>query len=457
MLTIDNVNILSNIKLLQLIQRYLDFQKENGYPLSENIIIENLGGVIEFSLLPTVSVDPSTPITDQFQADLDGELDTFDEFIDQIIDDLTDDEDGIYVNKKLSRVSDYAVPILDHHTRGLFKCEHYSERLNTFHTGSLTEKNSKYYLSVYNNAIGTANSYHQFDITYGHISGSGSSYVQTQQDLYPSKTMYRKYLVDCFGTNSGKIPFKNGKNGDYFYAIQIDRELFNDRLDAGNFELSLSPLSSSSDQLVNTGSNFYSNPSSSTIFTLIDESGDTKEYVTEREGISEYYYITSGSFRDGVYGEPEDDAWGIVFPKKGLIILDGVVMDHSCSFNTVTASIDGDNIRKLFVSISGSSSPNAVRTTTGSFFARSVDDRYYETYFCRSNYYEFNYSNNPTYVTGSNGEIKNLGFRREPNTYITTIGLYNRRGDLLAIGKLRNPVLKNEGSEYIFQVRVRLN
>jgi len=269
--------------------------------------------------------------------------------------------------------------------------------------------------------------------------------------------MYRKYLVDCFGTNSGKIPFKNGKNGDYFYAIQIDRELFNDRLDAGNFELSLSPLSSSSDQLVNTGSGFYSNPSSSTIFTLIDESGDTKEYVTEREGISEYYYITSGSLRDGVYGEPEDDAWGIVFPKKGLIILDGVVMDQSCSFNTVTASIDGDNIRKMFVSISGSSSPNAVRTTTGSFFARSVDDRYYETYFCRSNYYEFNYSNNPTYVTGSNGEIKNLGFRREPNTYITTIGLYNRRGDLLAIGKLRNPVLKNEGSEYIFQVRVRLN
>lgn len=458
MITINTVNILPNIKLLQLLQRYLDFQKDNGYPPSEAIVITNNSGVIEFSIdkskLPR---KPSTvtPIDDTFQAEIQGDLDTFDEFIDQIIDDLTEDEDQIYTFKKLSRISDYSAPILDYNTKGLFKCD--GEKLTTFFTGSSTPKNKKYYLPVYNKEYGAADSYHQFDIAYCHISGSGSVYIQDEENLLPAKTMYRKHLVECFGRNTGKFTFKNNKNGDYFYVIQIDQDLFKDRLDPGNFELCLSPLSGSSNQLYNTGSNFSFDQSSSIFYTLVDDSSDTSEAVTNMEGIQDYYYITSGSLLDGVYGNSEDDAWGVVFPKMGLIVLDGVVLDQSCSFNTVTASIEGDNIYKLFLSISGSSTINAVRTNTGSFFARSTEEHLSETYFCRANYYEFNHSNNYTYTTGDTNEIKNLMFRKEPNSYITSIGLYNRNKELIAVGKLPKPVLKNEGTEYIFQVRVRLN
>lgn len=458
MIRIDNTNIVPNIKLLELLQRYLDFQKSNNYPPSDAIIITNNGGVIEFSLdLTKIPTTPTvtSPIGDTFDAEIQDELDTFDEFIDQIIDDLTEDEDSIYTLKKLSRVSDYSTPILDYKTEGLFKCE--GEKLSSFHTGSNTDKNKKYYLSVYNNKFGSAESYRQFDISYCHISGSGSQYVENEQDLLPAKTMYRKYLIECFGRNYGKFSFKNDKNGHYFYTIQLDRDLFKDRLDPGNFQLALSPLLSNPNQLLNTGSGFSSNQSSNVIYTLVDDSLDTLEAVTNTEGIQDYYYITSGSLRDGIYGNPEDDAWGVVFPKMGLIVLDGVVLDQSCSFNTVTASIDGDNIRKLFISISGSAYPNGARTFTSSFFARSTEEYLTETYFCRANYYEFNYSNNYTYTTGSNGEVKNLMFKREPNTYITTIGLYNRNKELVAVGKLPKPVLKNEGTEYIFQVRLRLN
>lgn len=458
MITINGANILPNIKLLQLLQRYLDFQKSNGYPPSDAIIVLNNGGVIEFSIDQTKLPPPNvttTPIDDTFEAEIQDELDTFDEFIEQIIDDLTEDADDIYSFKRLSRVSDYSAPILDYKTQGLFKCA--GEKLVTFHTGSATDKQKKYYLSVYNNVYGTPDSYHQFDIAFCHVSGSGSSYVQGEVDLLPSKTMFRKYLVECFGRNTGKFTFKNNKNGNYFYAIQFDQELFKDRLDPGNFELSLSPLSSNPNQLINTGSGFSLNQSSNVIYTLVDDSLDTSEAVTNTEGIQDYYYITSGSLRDGIYGNPEDDAWGVVFPKMGLVILDGVVLDQSCSFNTVTASIDGDNIRKLFVSISGSCVPNASRTTTGSFFARSTEEHLSETYFCRANYYEFNYSNNYTYLTGSNGEVRNLMFRREPHTYITSIGLYNRKKELIAVAKLPKPLLKNEGTEYIFQVRLRMN
>lgn len=453
-------NLLVNQKTMLLLKRYLIFQKENGYPPSDAIIIEvSPYGEVVFRLdstkITTTTTVTQTPQPQQQDPDVTVELDTFDEFIDQIIEDLSEDDNQIYSFKKISRVSDYSLPIIKHKTRGLFQCV--GEKLSSYHTGSVTTKNSKYYLPVLNKPEGTENSFHQFDISYGHINGLGSSYIQGEIDLLPAKTMYKKYLLECFGKQYSKFPFKNGKNGDYFYVLHFNRDTYKDSLDAGNFELALVPLSSSINQLVNTGSNFYPHPSSSVVYTLIDESGDTKESIVINEEIQEYYYVTSGSLRDGVYGEPNDDAWGIVFPKMGLIILDGVVLDQSCSFNTVTASIDGDNIRKMFASLSGSTMQNSLRTVTSSFFGRAGETSLVETYFCRANFHEFNHSSNYTYTTGSDGELKYTYFKKNPHSYITTIGLYNRKKELLAVGKLRKPVLKHSGREYIFQVKVKLN
>lgn len=382
-------------------------------------------------------------------------LDEFDSYIDELIDDLTFDDNNVYVFKKVSKVADYSLPIVKYKTKGLFKCS--GEKISTFYTGSISQKNKKYFTSVFNEKEGTDNSYHQFDISYCHISGSGSSHIQGEVDLYPAKTMYRKYMLECFGNTNGKFPFKNGVNGDYFYTIQLDRDAYKEKLDSGNFELSLVPLSSSTNQLINTGSNFYPHPTSPVIYTLIDESRDTKQEIVTNEGIQEFYYITSGSLRDGIYNESNDNAWGVVFPKMGLIILDGVVLDQSCSFNTVTASIDGDNSMKLFTSISGAASPTGVRTQTGSFFARSFETFLTETYFCRADFNEFNTSTNYTYTTGSDGFLKYDYFAKEPQSFITTVGLYNKQKELLAVGKLRNPIRKNDGKVCIFEVVVRLN
>ena len=140
-------------------------------------------------------------------------------------------------------------------------------------------------------------------MTYCHISGSGSSYIEGELDYYPAKTMYRKYMLECFGNTEGKFPFKNGKNGEYFYAIQLDRNQYKEKLDTGNFELALCELSASGTLM---------HPTSTRFFTLIDESLDSKQQIVTNEGIQEFYYVTSGSLRGGVYNESSDDAWGIV-------------------------------------------------------------------------------------------------------------------------------------------------
>ena len=394
-------------------------------------------------ILPRVVQDPPPVVV--LQDNIDRDFDSFDDFIDEIIEDLETDDNNVYVFKKVSKIADYDLPTVRYKTKGLFKCT--GEKLSTYYTSSLTEKQSKYYLSVFNERPETTDSYHQFDVTYCHISGSGSSYVEGEIDFYPAKTMYRKYMLECFGHTTGKFPFKNGKNGDYFYVIQLDRTQYKEKLDAGNFEIALCQLSSSGNETHGT---------SNKLFTLIDESKDSKQEIVTNEGIQEYYYVTSGSLRDGVYNESEDDAWGIVFPKMGLIVLDGVVLDQSCSFNTVTSSIDGQNSRRLFLAISGAAVPNLYRPSS-SFFARSFETFLTETYFCRAEPTEFNMSTNYTYVSGSIGALKYDYFKNRPSSYITTIGLYNRKKELLAVGKLRNPVLKTEGKICTFEVVVRLN
>jgi len=386
-------------------------------------------------------------------------VESFDELIDNLISELTEDENKTYTFKKFSIVKDKSAVIKKNRTVSIWKCD--DDALNTFFTASNGSTKDKYYLSIYNGIPNIEGSYHQFDISTGHVSGSGSSLIgDGNTNLLPSKIMYRKYLMECVGgtvDSSPRFPFKNNVTSEYVYIIQIDRDILKDRLDVGNFELFLAPLSGSSNQLINTGSNVQINKTSTTLFSLIDDSNDSKQLVTDDRDINDFYYVVSGSKRDGVYDDESANAWGLVYPKLGVIILDGRVLDQSCSFNTVTASIDGDNISKLFLSLSGSASTTITRNYSGSFFARSNEKVLTQTYFCRVGTDEYNYSSNPTYASGSKNEFRYAYFQDNPNSYITSIGLYNPSNELIAIGKLRRPIRKNSNTSYIFEVKLKLN
>lgn len=424
---IDSLKINKNV--LDLLEAYVSFQLDNDFPPADKIIVVNQTN--PDSIVPQIS----------------------------FINDGWSVSSPSFNYKKLDLQTDYRTPLIKYKSKGFFGCVN-EEKMEKFYTGSTTQNHSKYYQTIYSNQT-TSSKYHEFDLTYAHISGSGSSYTSvignTTTEYLPAKTMFRKYMMECFENNLGKFQFKNNVNGDYFYVIHFDRNSLKDRLDPGNFQITLSPIVSNSNQLYNTGSNFYFNTSSDQIFTLIDDSLDGNDKTTYTEDIKDYYYLVSGSLQDGINDSTDANAWGVVFPKKGFIVLDGVVLDQSCSFNTVTASIQGDNIKKLFYSISGSTCPNDSRSHYGSWFARSSEYTLVETYFCRVKSEEMCYSSNPTFVSGSNKELKYYSFRDNPNVAITTIGLYNDKRELLAIGKLKKPLIKDNNEEVIFQVRVRTN
>ena len=74
-------------------------------------------------------------------------------------------------------------------------------------------------------------------------------------------------------------------------------------------------------------------------------------------------------------------------------------------------------------------------------------------YFCRANSNEFNYSSNPTYLTSSKIRVKETR-SDEPISYITTVGLYSADNQLLAVGKLSEPLRKDPTVEYTLRARL---
>ena len=65
----------------------------------------------------------------------------------------------------------------------------------------------------------------------------------------------------------------------------------------------------------------------------------------------------------------------------------------------------------------------------------------YETqYKCTARENEFTFTLNPTSLSGSNGDVYSFMTGSFFDPYVTTIGLYNENQDLLAIGKLSQPL-----------------
>ena len=74
--------------------------------------------------------------------------------------------------------------------------------------------------------------------------------------------------------------------------------------------------------------------------------------------------------------------------------------------------------------------------------------------FVRARNAEFNYSQNPTFIDQTTGGVRFTDFITAPQTFITTVGLYNDNGDLLAVAKLSKPLKKDFTKEALIRVKL---
>lgn len=68
--------------------------------------------------------------------------------------------------------------------------------------------------------------------------------------------------------------------------------------------------------------------------------------------------------------------------------------------------------------------------------------------------YEYNFTQNPTALTGSDNKLKNIVTGSEFTPYITTVGLYNDAQELIAVGKLGQPLPKPANTELTIKVKL---
>ncbi len=329
--------------------------------------------------------------------------------------------------------------------------------LLTYYTSSLQNANQKrYYYEVYNSASGECGSEPQFSVVWGHKQGSGSADEGGQINDTPSRAIYGQYKQLCLDPDQQRFVI-GGEATDSIYAINVCRARMRESLDEGNIELNLQRLSGSQwlqggyAQNAWTGSNVKVYPSQA-VLRLIDDSRVSTATVTSA---GEVYNIVSGTLEDGIYNPSAPNYYGLMYKRLGIIVLDGNKLDASASFLTVTGSeVPGDNAYKLFLSLSGS----ALYTDTSGdylgFQGRSAEKVKSTHYFVRVKNQDYNFSNNPTFVTGSEGDLAQPTMIGDPRVYITTVGLYNDNKDLLAVAKMSRPIQKSFTTEALIKVRV---
>jgi len=89
---------------------------------------------------------------------------------------------------------------------------------------------------------------------------------------------------------------------------------------------------------------------------------------------------------------------------------------------------------------------------SGPFTLRTQDATPTIQVFIRARNNEYNYSMNPSFISGSTGDLWFKQFDYHPQTYITSIGLYNDDGVLMATAKLPKPFKKTFETELLTSV-----
>ena len=312
-------------------------------------------------------------------------------------------------------------------------------------TSSYQSSNQKrYYYEVYNSASVDANAEPQFSVAYGDTKGSGSDRGTGNIDDLPTRSIYGQYRQLLLDAGTNLFTFSNGETSEYVYIININRARFKDKVDTDNWQLSIGKLNSTTTSAsITTGND---------VFTLIDDSGASTIEYTQQGG--RVYNIRSGSIANGI-NTSDTTPWGLFYPDNGIIVLNGKALDASASFGTKrtpsTASINQNNAFRVFTSISGAI---AFNTSSFAFQGRTSEVVSSLYYYVRLYNGEYNYSTNPTFLTGSTSGVKYQSMFIDPSVYVTSIGLYDDNQELLAVAKLSKPIQKTFEKEIVVKVKI---
>ena len=306
----------------------------------------------------------------------------------------------------------------------------------------------------------------QFAVAYGHKDNSGSMLLKDNDNsLIASKATYAQYksmLLEPTDT-SFTVARSDGSTANIndIYVINLSRARFREKIDPGNWSMALS------------GSNGR--------FKFIDNSG--KKFSDDKGLTGRVFQVVEGELNIGTqnaattistYDTVSGQGYGLFYPDRGIIVLNPVAIGNKIgnvwneAFQTVGHLAPGGAGSGTYPT-STILYPNNVSSTAAEqyyhkrlyyaiklgkdFEMRRTENISTQHFFVRATNREFNYSNNPTFVN-ADGTFTEVTFNTDPQTFITSIGLYNDANEVIAIAKTSQPVPKGFDKEVLIKVKL---
>ena len=324
----------------------------------------------------------------------------------------------------------------------------------TIISGTYSDLNIKNYShgmfqSVYDYPYLSSSANHIFDITVGYsstsgLSGSGGTHVQRGDkiDIYNEMA---QVMAGYSSTGNINTFDHSGSFGSNAVTTMRDVIVFNFarlltkdqiQISAGGFQMSLGVGAA------------YATPYSDNL--LIQDNNGTNSFSNSPAGRFNTLFATNA-------GVVANEACGLIFYDAGVAVVTSSVFNkpfNGASDCVMSAQFTPNkDMDEMLVTGSISGSCDAIRRRVQNISFNNTTELNSTIYFCRSSFNEFNYSSNPTYITGSKLRVKNVA-TDDPVSYITTVGLYSPDNELLAVGKVSEPLKKTPSNEYTLRVRL---
>lgn len=295
----------------------------------------------------------------------------------------------------------------------------------------------KTYLNAYNIASDLSGSEVQYSLAYGHISGSGSALFNgAVNEKSPTRDVYGQYRNIIYGDENSVFNFggTGGQSRD-IYVISVSRSRFKEAINPGSWNLVVS--------------------SSTFNMTLTDNSKDSS--IVSFVGGNRVYYVVSGSSGKSYTTssvQTNSGSYGLFLPDMGVFILNPRALSLSYANGGIGVSVD----ETAATSYTNTYNVNNFRLFNlikngASFSARSQETVSARYFFVNVKSSQFNYTTNPS-IIDNNGNVLYSTLIDNPQTYPTTIGMYNETGDLLAVAKLSKPLPKDFTKQITCRVKL---
>ena len=321
--------------------------------------------------------------------------------------------------------------------------------------------------SVYDYPYLSSSANHIFDITAGYanasaLSGAANTQNAKKINLYNQMAQYLVGYDDTGSIKQFTMPTDGTVMNDCFF-VPFARLLSKDEIKKGSVTLEFGMSSS-----------FAQDGTTHTIRgQLIDYSGSNGYYVDSPAGEYGVLYGTSSAlgtatrvFDAETLGNASTmPAIGLVYYQAGIAVVSASLLNSTNRGGALLAFGSGGPGDLSLGSTFGQTGFDAITGSTLDTFSAGILNRVYNVsfnnttelnstiYFCRASHSDFNYSSNPTYLSGSKIRVKTRS-EDAPVSYITTVGLYSADNELLAVAKLSEPLRKDPTNEITLRVRL---